>query len=225
MVTVALEARGREDLGEPVQELESRETKSGAADEVGPREQVENLIGPAADEVEAVESERGPRTIADQPFPAGSVGAFDAHAGVETEPAAVISGKHVLDLAGLREAVAANVAQDPLSHGVLEALKELRRDRRRFVEVETGFWIPTPITRDVLEEAIDHAEVWTPAWSAAPSRNRRPLRMIDQIPTTGVDSKCPPLGCGPTIPLPPASRNDDPSCTLSETVGIFDMTL
>ena len=62
MVAVAVNAGWGEDLGESVQELESGETKGGAAGEVGPREEVEDLVGAAADEVEAVEGERRPGT-------------------------------------------------------------------------------------------------------------------------------------------------------------------
>jgi hypothetical protein len=71
----------------------------------------------------------------------------------------VIPGEHVLGLVGFQEAVAANVAQHPFSHGVLEALEELRGESGDFVETEAGFWILARITRDLLEEAIDHAEM------------------------------------------------------------------
>ena len=58
MVRVAVDAGCGEDFGQPIQELQSRETQGGSAGEVGPWKEVEDLVGTAVDEVEAVESER-----------------------------------------------------------------------------------------------------------------------------------------------------------------------
>jgi hypothetical protein len=95
VVTVAVDAGWREDLGESVQELESRETEGGAAGEVGPWEQVEDLVGAAADQVEAVEGKRRPGTVANEALQSGPVGGLDADARIQTEPAAVIPGEHI----------------------------------------------------------------------------------------------------------------------------------
>jgi hypothetical protein len=141
VVTVAVESGRREDLGQPVEQLEGRETQGGAAGQVGLREDVEDLIGAAADEVETFESEGGPGAIADQPFEAGPVGGLDADAGVEAEPAAVIPGEHVLDVVGLEEVVAAIMPQDAGTDGVLEALEELGGEGGGLVEAEAGFWV------------------------------------------------------------------------------------
>ena len=48
---VAVAAWRREDLGEAIQELEGGEAERGAAGGIGPREEVEDLVGAAADEV------------------------------------------------------------------------------------------------------------------------------------------------------------------------------
>jgi hypothetical protein len=123
----------REDLGQPVQELESGEAEGGAAGGIGLRQDVENLIRAVADQVEAVEGEGRPSTVADEPFQPLPVGGLDADAGalphamhalrggpgVEAEPTAVIPAEHVPGVVGLQEAVTDHVAEDPFSHRVL----------------------------------------------------------------------------------------------------------
>jgi hypothetical protein len=95
------------------------ETQRGAAGQVGPREEVEDLIGAAADEVESVEGKGGPGTIPDETLEAGAVGGLDTDTPIQTEAAAVIPGEHILGLAGLQEAGTDHVAEDPFSHRVL----------------------------------------------------------------------------------------------------------
>ena len=86
MVTVAVDAGWGEDFGQPVQELEGREPNSSAAGGVRPWEEVKDLVGAVADEVESVESKGPSGTIANQPLEAGPVGGLDADAGVQAEP-------------------------------------------------------------------------------------------------------------------------------------------
>ena len=86
MVAMAVDAGWREDGGEAVEELQGREPEGGTAGEVGPREEVEDLVGAAADEVESVQGEGTPGTIPDEAFEAGAVGGLDADAGIEAEP-------------------------------------------------------------------------------------------------------------------------------------------
>ena len=109
MVAVTMDAGRGEDLGQAVQEFEGGETDRGAAGGVGPREEVEELVGTAADQVEAVEGEGRPSTIPDEPLEAFAVGGLDADAGVQAKAAPVIPAEHVLGLVGLQEAVAAKV--------------------------------------------------------------------------------------------------------------------
>jgi hypothetical protein len=45
-----------------------------------------DLVEAAADEVEMLQSEGRPRTMADQPFEAVAVGGLDTDAGIEAEP-------------------------------------------------------------------------------------------------------------------------------------------
>jgi hypothetical protein len=87
--------RGKEG-GETVQELEGGEAERGAAGGVGPWQNVEHLVGSAADEVEALEGKRRPGAVADQALEAGAVGGLDADIGVKAEPTAVIPAEHVL---------------------------------------------------------------------------------------------------------------------------------
>ena len=106
MVPVAVDAGWGEDFGQPIQKLQSREAQGGAAGGVGLRQEVEDLVRAAADQVEPVEGKGGPGTIPDQALEADSVGGLDADVGVETEPTAVIPAEHVLGVVGLQEALA-----------------------------------------------------------------------------------------------------------------------
>jgi hypothetical protein len=90
MVAVAMDPGRRKDRGQAVQKLESGEAQGGAAGGIGFRQEVEDLVGASADEVEPVECKGRPGTIPDQPFQALPVGGLDTDAGVETEPTAVI---------------------------------------------------------------------------------------------------------------------------------------
>ena len=139
VVTVAVDAGWGEDLGQAVEELESGEAQGGTTCQVGLREQVEDLVGTTADQVKTVESERGPRTVADQPFEAGAVGGLDPDAGVEAEAATVLPVEHVLGLVSFQEAVAASVPQHPLSDRVLEASQELGGEAGGLVKTEAEF--------------------------------------------------------------------------------------
>ena len=112
MIPVAMESGRREDRGEPIQKLQGGEAESGAARGVGLREQVENLVGAAADQVEPFESEGRPGAIPDQPLQSLTVGSLDANTGVEAEPATVIPAEHVLGFVGFQEAVADHVAEE-----------------------------------------------------------------------------------------------------------------
>ena len=122
MVAVAVDAGWREDRGQPVEELQGREPEGGTAGGIGPREEVEDLVGAAADEVEAIEGKRWPRTIPDEAFESGPVGGLDADAPIQTEPTAVVPVEHILGFVGFQEAVAARMSQDPGADRVLEAL-------------------------------------------------------------------------------------------------------
>jgi hypothetical protein len=83
MVPVAMDAGWREDRGQAIQELESGEAERCAAGGVGLRQEVEDLVRAAADQVEPVEGKGGPGTIPDQALEADSVGGLDTDAGVE----------------------------------------------------------------------------------------------------------------------------------------------
>ena len=99
-----------EDGGEVIQELESGELQGGAAGGIGLREDMEDLVGVAADEVEPFERKRRPSTIPDEPFQSGSVSSLDANAGVQAKTATVIPEEHVFSLMGLQQAMTPKVA-------------------------------------------------------------------------------------------------------------------
>jgi len=151
-----------EDLGQAVEELESGEAQGGAACQVGLGQEIENLVGTTADQVKTVESERGPGTVADQPFEAFAVGGLDPDAGVEAEAAPVLPVEHIPGLVGFQEAVAPKMPQDPGANRVLEALQELAGEAGGLVEVETGLGVGGTGVRVLvqpLEEPIDHAHM------------------------------------------------------------------
>lgn len=82
MVTVAVDPGRREDLSQTIKELKGGEAERGAAGAVGVGEEVEDLVGPASDQVEAVVGEGGPGAVAGQALEARAVGGPDADAAV-----------------------------------------------------------------------------------------------------------------------------------------------
>ena len=143
-------------------QLQGREAAGGPTGRVWFRQDVEDLVGAAADEMEAVEGEGRPSTIANQPFQALPVGGLDADASIKTEPAAVIPAEHVLSVVGFQEAVAAKVAEDPASDRVLETLQKLMGEGGGFVEAEVGFWMGETrirVSLDLLEEPVHYAQM------------------------------------------------------------------
>ena len=82
MVSVSVDAGWREDRGQAIQKLQGRETQGGPTGRVWFRQYVEDLVGAAVDEMEAVEGEGRPSTIADQPFQSVAVGSLDTNASI-----------------------------------------------------------------------------------------------------------------------------------------------
>jgi hypothetical protein len=159
---MAMDARWREDRGEAIQELEGGEAQRGAAGQVRFRQDVEDLVGAAADEVKPFEGKRRPGAIPNEPLEAFPIGSLDTDAGVEAEPTTVIPIEHVLSVVGLKEAVTAKVAQDPFSDCVLEVLQELGGESGGFVEAEVGFWMGGTRIRvivDPLKESVHYAQM------------------------------------------------------------------
>jgi hypothetical protein len=115
------------------------------------------LVGTVADQVEAVEGEGGPGAVSDELLEAGAVGSLDTDTGVQAKAAPVIPGQHILGLVGLQEAVAARApreawsAEDPSSHKVLKALKELVGEGGDFVEAKAGFRMGRVVIRVILD--------------------------------------------------------------------------
>jgi hypothetical protein len=157
-----MESGRREDVGQAVEELESGQTQRCSAGQVGRREEIEDLVGVTADEVESVEGKRGPGAIPNEPLEAGAVGSLNPDAPIQTESAAVIPGEHVVGLVGFEEAVALEMPEDPGADRVLKALQELVGEGDGLVETEASdgvVWILDLVTHERLEEPIDHAHV------------------------------------------------------------------
>ena len=114
----------------------------------------------AADQLEALEGERGQGTIPDEALEPRAVLGLNTDTGVQAKTPAVIPGEHVFGVMGLQEAVAANVAEDPLSHGVLEAIQELGCETSGLVEADAaglGLWVLVRI--GPLKDAIHSAKM------------------------------------------------------------------
>ena len=160
MVAVSMNAGWGNEGGQAIQQLQGREAERRAAGQIGPRQNVEHLVGASTDEVKAVEGERGPGAITDQALEAGSVVGLDVDAAIETEPTAVIPGQHILGFVGLQDTLAAKVAEHAAADGVLEALQELGGESGGFVEAEAvGGGVGVPVSLDSLEESVHHAKV------------------------------------------------------------------
>ena len=82
MISVSVDAGWREDRGQAVEELQGGEAQGGAAGQVRFRQDVEDLVGTAADEMEAVEGKGRPSTIPDEPLEARAVGGLDTDASI-----------------------------------------------------------------------------------------------------------------------------------------------
>jgi hypothetical protein len=159
---VAVDAGWREKRGQAVQGLQGRQAQGGAAGQVGRREEVENLVGTVADQVEPVEGEGRPGTIPNEPLKAGAVGSLDTDAAVKAEPATVIPGQHVLGVVGLQEVVATDVEEDSFAYRALEAFQKLGCEGGGFVEAEADGRIGrilAQITPEFLKESVGHAQV------------------------------------------------------------------
>jgi hypothetical protein len=163
VVAVTVDAGRRQDGGQAVEELQGREAQRGPTGRVWFRQDVENLVGAAVDQVEPLECEGGPGTITNETLQSFAVGGLDADAAVEAKTASVLPAQHVLGVVGLQEAVTDHVAEDALSHRVLEALQELVGEGGSFVEAEVGFWMGGRILNRValhlLEEPVHDADV------------------------------------------------------------------
>ena len=160
MVTVAVDVGQGEDVGETVKELRGRESEGGAAGGIRLGQNVEDLIGAAADEVETLEGEGRPGTIPDQTFEAGAVGGLDADGGIEAKAAPVVPGEHVGGLVGLQKAMATEMSEYPGSDDALQAFQELRRESGDLVEAEAGCLGFGALVRiDPLEKPVEHAKV------------------------------------------------------------------
>ena len=101
MVAVAVNARWGKDVGEAIQKLQGGEPEGGTSSGIGAREAVEDLVGAAADQVEAFVGEGRPGAIPDEAFEARAVRGLYADAPVKAEPTAVIPFEHVGGLVGL----------------------------------------------------------------------------------------------------------------------------
>ena len=82
MVSVSVDAGWGEDRGQAIQKLQGRETQGGPTGRVWFRQYVEDLVGAAVDEMEAVESKRPSGTIPDETLEAFAVGGLDTDASI-----------------------------------------------------------------------------------------------------------------------------------------------
>jgi hypothetical protein len=113
-----MDSRGRDELGESVEELERREQQLGAAVDVGLGVAVEEAgLGRrkgrgGVEGVQPFEREGWTGTVTDETFDARPVFALDAHGGVDAEPARALPGQHAGGVELVEESLATEVAED-----------------------------------------------------------------------------------------------------------------
>jgi len=126
VVSVAMDSRGRDEAGDPLEELERREQELGAA--VGGRlgQPIdESGVGrgegnDAAGGMEPFQSEGWTSTVSEQPFDARAVLALDADGRVDAEATGSLPGQHAVGVGFVKQAMAMEVAQDTALDNVLE---------------------------------------------------------------------------------------------------------
>jgi hypothetical protein len=130
VIAVAMDAGRRDEAAERLEEVEGREAEEIGTAGKRPSRPVEDAgdgdvplplrVGSDPFDLEALQGERGPRTIAQQPFPAGTVGAMNAHSGIETEPAGRVPAEHVFHRGLVQEAATLEETEHAELDGALE---------------------------------------------------------------------------------------------------------
>ena len=117
MVAQAVQARRRDQRGQPVEQFERREAQLGAPIGLGLGEAIDEPV--VADLLEPLQRKRRAGAIAQQPFQPGAVGAFDAHRGIQGEAPAVVPAGHVARIGWVERTGAGEPAQHASAHLLL----------------------------------------------------------------------------------------------------------
>jgi hypothetical protein len=95
---MTMDSRGRNELGEGLEELERREQQLGAAVDVRPGEAVNQAAlgggkgGAGVEGVQTFEREGRTGTVADEALDSATVLTLDAHGSIDAEPARALPG-------------------------------------------------------------------------------------------------------------------------------------
>jgi hypothetical protein len=81
VVAVAMQARGRDQRGQPLDQFRGREAQLGAPIRLGLGGAIDELV--VAELLEALQRKRRARAVAQQALQPGAVGALDAHRGIQ----------------------------------------------------------------------------------------------------------------------------------------------
>ena len=120
VVAMAMDPRGRDELGEGLEELERGEQQLGAAVDVRLGEAVDQAAlgrgkgGAGIECVQTFEREGRAGTVADESLDPGTVLGLDAHGGVDAEAARALPCEHAGGVELVEESLATEVAEDAL---------------------------------------------------------------------------------------------------------------
>jgi len=84
VIMVAVQARGRDQRGQPLDEFQRRQPQLRAAIGLGLGKTIDELV--VTELLEALQREGRARAIAQQPFQTGAVRAFDSDRGIQRKP-------------------------------------------------------------------------------------------------------------------------------------------
>ena len=147
---VAVQARGRDQHGQPLEQFQRRQPQSRAAIGLGLGEAIDELV--VTDLLEALQREGRPSTVAEQPFQAGAVRAFDSDRGIQREAPAVVPAGHVARIGVIQMAGTGEPAQHPSAHLLLHCGEVFGCQRGGLGEVDLPVFARA-------EHPIDHAAV------------------------------------------------------------------
>jgi hypothetical protein len=114
MIAVAVEARRREQRGQPLDQFQGREPQLGATIGLGLGETIDELL--VAKLLEPLQGEGWARAVAQQPLQAGAVGAYDPDRSIQREASAVVPAGHLARIGGIERAGAGKPAQHAGAH-------------------------------------------------------------------------------------------------------------
>jgi len=134
VIAVAVQARGRDQRGQTLDQLQRCQPQLGTPIGLRLVEAIDERT--LAELLEALQRNGRPRAIAQQPFQAGAVGAFDADRSIQRKASAVISARHVARIGSIEMAGTGEPTQHPSPHLLLHCGEILWPQRGRLGELD-----------------------------------------------------------------------------------------